>query len=118
MVLEQFEIRMKVLFVASGNKTVGTVSAFVRSQYESLQREGLEMILFPVIGKGWKSYAKAIVRLRKMVRRERPNIVHAHYSVCGVVAALATWGTKTKVVVSILGSFPRHSSKWRWVRSV
>ena len=47
---------MKVIFIASGNKSVGTVSAFVRSQYESLQREGLDMILFPVIGKGWKSY--------------------------------------------------------------
>ena len=107
---------MKVIFIASGNKSVGTVSAFVRSQYESLRREGLDMILFPVIGKGWKSYGKAILRLRKMVRHERPNIVHAHYSVCGVVAALATFGTKTKVVVSILGSFPRHSIKWRWVR--
>ena len=39
---------MKVIFVASGNKTVGTVSAFVRSQYESLKKEGLEMILFPI----------------------------------------------------------------------
>ena len=107
---------MKVIFIASGNKSVGTVSAFVRSQYESLQREGLDMILFPVIGKGWKSYAKAMIRLHRLVRREKPDIVHAHYSVCGVVAALATLGTKTKVVVSILGSFPTHSFKWRWVR--
>ena len=107
---------MKVIFIASGNKSVGTVSAFVRSQYESLQREGLDMILFPVIGKGWKSYAKAMIRLHRLVRRQKPDIVHAHYSVCGVVAALATLGTKTKVVVSILGSFPTHSFKWRWVR--
>ena len=106
----------KVIFVASGNKMIGTVSAFVRSQYESLQRVGLEMTLFPVKGKGWKSYAKAIFRLRRLVAKERPDVVHAHYSVCGIVAALATCCTHTKVVVSILGSFPQPSFKSRWVR--
>ncbi len=107
---------MKVIFVASGNKAVGTVSAFVSSQYESLQRAGLDMVLFPIRGRGWKSYAKAVVDLRKTLRHERPDIVHAHYSICGLVAALATCGIKAKVVVSILGSFPRQSFKLRWVR--
>ena len=107
---------MKVIFVASGNKAVGTVSAFVRSQYESLQREGVDMTLFPVCGHGWKAYAKAWVRLRRLVRAQHPDIVHAHYSVCGVLAAAATCCTRTKVMVSILGSFPRPSFKLRWVR--
>ena len=107
---------MKVVFVASGNKTADTVSAFVRSQYESLQREGLDMMLFPVRGHGWRSYAKALQNLRRLVKKERPDIVHAHYSVCGVLAAFATCCTKTKVLVSILGSFPRKSFKLRWVR--
>ena len=106
---------MKVVFVASGNKAVGTVSAFVGSQYESLRREGLDMVLFPIKGRGWKAYAKAIGSLRKLVRKERPDVVHAHYSVCGLVASLATCCTKTKVVVSILGSFPQPSFKKRWV---
>lgn len=107
---------MKVVFVASGNKSVGTVSAFVRSQYESLQREGLEMILFPVVGHGWKAYGKAIINLRRLIRTAKPDVVHAHYSICGLVAALATLGTGVKVVVSILGSFPRESFKLKWVR--
>lgn len=107
---------MKVIFVASGNKSVGTVSAFVRSQFESLQQEGLDMILFPIRGKGWKSYSKAILQLRRLIRRERPDIVHAHYSVCGVAAALAACCSRSKVVVSILGSFPRKTFKRRWVR--
>lgn len=107
---------MRVFFVASGNKSVGTVSAFVSSQFESLQREGLEMELFPIRGHGWEAYAKGILALRKRVKALRPDIVHAHYSVCGVVAALATCGLKTKVVVSILGSFPRESFKLHWVR--
>lgn len=107
---------MKVVFVASGNKSVGTVSAFVRSQYESLQREGLDMILFPIRGKGWRAYAKGIVQLRKLICKERPDVVHAHYSMCGLVSTLACVGLKTKIMVSILGSFPRNTFKLHWVR--
>lgn len=107
---------MKIVFLASGNKAVGTVSAFVRSQFESLQQEGQDMSLFPIVGRGWKAYAAAVFRLRRLVKDVRPDIVHAHYSVCGVVAALATMGTRTKVVVSILGSFPSKTFKLRWVR--
>ena len=44
---------MKVLFVASGNKKGGHVSAFVQSQFDSLQKEGLDMLLYPVVGHGW-----------------------------------------------------------------
>ena len=107
---------MKVIFVASGNKTVGKVSAFVQSQFESLQQEGLSMILFPVKGHGVGSYCASIFKLSKIVKQERPDIVHAHYSICGVVAVLATLFSDTKIVVSILGSFPKKSFKLLWVR--
>lgn len=107
---------MKVIFIASGNKSVGTVSAFVQSQFESLQKEGLDMLLFPVVGKGWKSYAKAIFKLRSLVKKEKPDIVHAHYSTCGIVASLACLFLKPKIVVSILGSFPRKTFKLRYCR--
>ena len=114
MVLEQSE--MKVIFVASGNKNVGSVSAFVQSQFDSLKEEGLDMILFPVVGHGAKAHLRAACSLRKLVRKENPDIVHAHYSVCGYVASLATLFLKPKVVVSILGSFPSNSMKRRIVR--
>ena len=109
---------MKVLFVASGNKKVGQVNSFVRSQYDSLEQEGLEMRLFPVVGHGVKGYLKAVFSLRRVVKQERPNIIHAHYSVCGHVAVLACMGLchKPKIVVSILGSFPKQNRKWKLVR--
>lgn len=107
---------MKVIFVASGNKSVGTVSPFVKSQYESLKGEGLDMRLYPIQGKGWKSYSKSIWALRRIVRKEKPDVVHAHYSICGVVSTLACIGLNTKVVTSILGSFPHKSLKLYWVR--
>ena len=109
---------MKVIFVASGNKRVGAVSSFVQSQYDSLEKEGLEMVLFPVKGKGVWGYLKAVFRLRKVVKREKPDIIHAHYSTCGFVASLATLGMwhRPKIVVSILGSFPTRDNKWWRVR--
>ena len=107
---------MKVLFVASGNKSVGRVSAFVQSQYDSLKEEGLDMVMFPVVGHGWKGYAKNLRSLRKLIKREKPDVIHAHYSSCGYLASLASLGLKTKVVVSILGSFPKKNFKLKLVR--
>lgn len=107
---------MKILFVASGNKAVGSVSAFVQSQFDSLQQLGLDMIMYPVVGHGWNSYLRAAGEVRRIVKNEAVDIVHAHYSICGLVASLACISTKTKVVVSLLGSFPRQNFKWKWVR--
>ena len=107
---------MKVVFVASGNKSVGSVSAFVQSQFDSLKEKGLDMILFPVVGHGTMAHLRAVHNLRRLVRREQPDIVHAHYSICGYVATMATLFLKPKVVVSILGSFPQKNTKRRIVR--
>lgn len=107
---------MKVLFVASGNKIVGTVSAFISSQYESLQQEGVEMSLFAVKGHGIKGYLKNVALLRSLIKQDKPDVVHAHYSVCGYLSSIASLGLKTKVVVSILGSFPQKKFKLYLVR--
>ena len=110
---------MKVIFVASGNKKgAGVVSSFVQSQFDSLRAEGLDMVLFPIKGKGWRGYMKAVFAFRKVVKCEKPNIIHAHYSTCGFVASLATicMRHKPKIMVSILGSFPTKGAKWRRVR--
>lgn len=107
---------MKVVFVASGNKAVGTVSAFVRSQFDSLAEAGVEMVMFPVVGHGVWGYLKHFFSLRRLIKKERPDIVHAHYSVCGYLASLASVGFRNKVVVSLLGSFPRKNRKLKIVR--
>ena len=107
---------MKVIFVASGNKAVGTVSAFVRSQYDSLAKEGVEMVLFPVVGHGLSGYMKNLGALRSLIKSEKPDIVHAHYSTCGYLASMASLGLKNKVVVSLLGSFPQKGKKYKLVK--
>jgi glycosyltransferase involved in cell wall biosynthesis len=107
---------MKVLFVASGNKSVGAVSAFVQSQYDSLVKEGVEMRLFPVVGHGVRGYLKNLSALRRTVKEFRPDIIHAHYSTCGYLAELAACGTRSKVVVSLLGSFPEKNLRYALIK--
>lgn len=109
---------MKVLFVSSGNQRVGIVSPFVQSQYNSLKAEGVEMALFPIKGRGWHGYLKAVFALRRVVKQACPDIIHAHYSLCGWVSTLACLGLrkKPKIVVSILGSFPKKGNRWKMVR--
>lgn len=107
---------MKILFVASGNKSHGKFNAFVQAQFDSLQKEGLDMLAYPVVGRGWKGYLRNFGTLRRLILKEKPDVVHAHYSSCGYLAALAAMGQKTKKVVSILGSFPEENRKLKFVR--
>lgn len=109
---------MKVLFVSSGNKAVGKCSSFVQSQYDSLVTEGLDMQLYPVIGHGYKAFLQHLCALRRVIKTWKPDVVHAHYSTFGILVSLSMIGLrhKPKTVVSILGSFPSHSLKWRYVR--
>lgn len=89
---------MKVLFISSGNKGVTHI---VTAQAKSLQLAGVEVGIWPVIGKGLVGYLRAVPALHKYVRRTRPDIIHAHYSLCGITAALATC---KPAVVSLMGS--------------
>jgi glycosyltransferase involved in cell wall biosynthesis len=60
--------------------------------------------------------AAAVAAATALLRKEKPDVVHAHYSSCGYLAALAAMGQPLKKVVSILGSFPTESRKLRFVR--
>ena len=53
---------MKILFVSSGNTKFG-ISPFIKSQGESLIKEGANVQYFKVKGKGYKAYLKAINRI-------------------------------------------------------
>jgi teichuronic acid biosynthesis glycosyltransferase TuaC len=91
---------MKVLFVSSGNSQ-DSISILVKNQGESLKAHGVEMEYFSILGKGINGYLRNIPRLRKFLMNNRYDIVHAHYSLSGVVALLA--GAKP-LVVSLMGS--------------
>jgi teichuronic acid biosynthesis glycosyltransferase TuaC len=91
---------MKVLFVSSGNLKTG-ISPIVRSQGESLKRNGIDLDYFTIVGKGATGYIKNIARLRKFLENKNYDIIHAHYGLCGIVSELSR---KTeKLVVSFMG---------------
>lgn len=93
---------MKVLFVSSGNSEHFEIAPFVKSQGESLKREGITLEYYHIKGKGLSGYFKNISTLREKIRIFNPDIIHAHYSLTGWVALLAN--LRKPRVLSLMGS--------------
>lgn len=77
---------MKVLVVCSYNR--GRISTFIRQQVESLQRLGIENDYFLIRGKGATGYLCNLPRLIKQIHRYRPDLIHAHYGLSGILSVL------------------------------
>lgn len=92
---------MRVLFVSSGN-TDFEIIPFIKSQADSLIKNGIDIEHFFIRGKGLAGYLKNVTRLKKHVRERKYDIIHAHYSFCGWVAVLSR--PSIPIVVSYMGS--------------
>jgi teichuronic acid biosynthesis glycosyltransferase TuaC len=77
---------------------------WVRDQVDEVRRRGVEVDLFE-FARGRNEYLPAARRLRSLLRRERFDLVHAHYGLAGWVARLA--GAKP-LVVTFHGTDVRH----------
>ena len=77
---------MKVLIVASYNK--GRFAPFIQEQAEALKKAGCEVVFFGLQGKGLLGYLKNYPALKQKIRVLRPEIVHAHYGLSGLLANL------------------------------
>ena len=77
---------MKVLILASDKQ--GRFAPFIEEQMTALQACGIEIIRYGVTGKGITGYLRELPALRRMIRAERPDIIHAHYGLCGLLANL------------------------------
>ena len=99
---------MKVLFVFSGNNPAG-ISPIIKTQGESLTKAGIDLDYYPVRGSGFRGYMKNIAPLRKAIRRQEYDIIHAHNDLCGIIAAVST---SRPVLTSLMGS-EVHSRKPR-----
>ena len=71
---------MKALFVSSGNSEHFTVSPFIRAQGESLREKGVDVSFYSIKGKGLMNYLKNVGPLRRHLRNNNCDIIHAHYS--------------------------------------
>lgn len=101
---------MKVLFVSGGNQYEDGKDPLIMNQGNSLSKEGIEMDYFWIKGKGAKGYLKNIPILKDYLKKNKIDLVHAHYSYCGYVAGLAS---SIPVVVSLLGSDVHSKNFWR-----
>lgn len=77
---------MKVLIVASYNKN--RFAPFIVEQANALVEQGCEVEYFGIVGKGLKGYLKAYKALVKKIKEFKPDIVHAHYGLSGLLANL------------------------------
>ncbi len=77
---------------------------WVRDQVDQVRRRGIEVDLFE-FARGRDEYLPATRRLRSLLRRERFDLVHAHYGLAGWVARLA--GARP-LVVTFHGTDVRH----------
>ena len=102
---------MKILFVSSGNKKE-TISTLVYDQGESIKRTDFDLNYYTIVGKGLPGYFKNIFKLRNYIKNNKVDVVHAHYSLSGFVAALS--GAKY-LVVSLMGSDVKQNWLWRIV---
>lgn len=91
---------MKVLFVSSGNAKEG-ISLIIRNQGKSLLSQNVDVEYFAINGKSIKSYLKHIFILRHYLKKNKFDIIHAHYSLSAFVASLAQ---SKPLIVSLMGS--------------
>lgn len=92
---------MKILLVHSGNAVGGDSSkyTFVREQGEALRQLGCEIAYYAVVGKGTYGYLRNVKPLQEKIQSFQPDVIHAHYGLCGMVALLAA-RKKVPVVIT------------------
>ena len=77
---------MRILVVASFNK--GRYAPFIVEQSETLKNAGCEVSFFGLQGKGVLGYLKNLSALKMKIKEEKPDVIHAHYGLSGLLANL------------------------------
>ncbi len=92
--------RLGVLFVSSGKANLFP-GPIVESQAVSLQEQGVHISHFTVNKGGSIGYLKESFRLRRLLKNNKFDIIHAHYGLTAIICLLAR--RKEKLVVSFMG---------------
>ena len=77
---------MKLLVIASDKG--GHFVPFIEEQITALEVIGIQVIRYGVTGKGIVGYLRELPALHRFIRVECPDIIHAHYGLCGLLANL------------------------------
>jgi teichuronic acid biosynthesis glycosyltransferase TuaC len=90
---------MKVLIVCSGN--VGHIASFVKEQGDGLEKLGVDIDYFLIHGKGKLGYLRNYPAFIKKIRCFKPDLIHAHYALSGLLACMQT---KVRVITTYHGN--------------
>ncbi len=90
---------MKILIVANYN--TGKFSSIITEQVNSIKQLGVEIDYFGVYGKGIWGYLSNLSALKAKIREFHPDLIHAHYGLCGLLANLQR---KVPVITTYHGS--------------
>ncbi len=77
---------MKILIVARFKEH--GFAPFVTEQMAALEKSGVECCFFPVRNKGLMGYLKQLPELKRAIKEFTPDVVHAQYGLCGLLANL------------------------------
>ena len=77
---------MKVLILASYNKN--RFAPFIVEQVNAITELGCEVDYYGIVGKGIKGYLKSYKLLKRKIKEFKPDIIHAHYGLSGLLANL------------------------------
>lgn len=90
---------MKVLVVARYKKQ--GYLPFITEQAAALERTGINIQFYPMRSNGVKGYLREISEFRKTIKSLKPDLIHAHYGLCGLFANLQR---RVPVVTTFHGS--------------
>ena len=77
---------MKILIIASDKG--GKFAPFVEEQISALQACGVEILRYAITGKGILGYLKELPKLKQYIRTHKPDLLHAHFGLSGLLANL------------------------------
>ena len=77
---------MKILIVASDKG--GHFVPFIEEQITALKACGISVVSYGITGKGIMGYLRSLPGLKRMIIAERPDLIHAHYGLSGLLANL------------------------------
>ena len=94
-------IKYKLLIIAADKG--GKFSPFVEEQITILQENDVQIIRYAHRAHGMLNYLKEIWHIRKAIRKECPNVIHAHFGLTGLAATLSAIGLRIPVVITYHG---------------
>ena len=114
---------MNVLLVHSGNAVTDSSDyTFVKEQGDALAEKGIHIYYYVVKGKGVKGYLLSLPGLKRCIRKNGIDLIHAHYGFCGALSILQklvpvvitfhngeTLSWKGKIVSSIAARFSAYN---------